>query len=561
MANLLSVTEMHAILTLYERGWSCRRIARELGLHRETVSKYVRRPRAPDEAKPAKAPSESEPEGAGSKPAKAPTGSGGKDASGGSSGRAPGRALGPGAPPESPVSPAPIPPRTLSDCRPYHAAILAKLDQCLSAQRIYQDLAGEHVEEAPSYYSVRRYVQKLTGASPLPFRRMECAPGVEAQVDFGRGAPVITAEGRRRVPHVLRVVLSHSRKGYSQTVERQTTENFIRCLEDAFHHFGGVPATLILDNLRAAVSKADWFDPEINPKVQSFCAHYGIVPLPTKPRMPRHKGKVERGVDYVQENALKGHSFASLAQENVHLLNWETTVADTRIHGTTRRQVREVFEQVEKPALRPLPACGGRFPCFNEGQRTVHRDGHVAVENAYYSVPPEHLGRMVWVRWDSGLVRIFDPRMKLIVTHVRQEAGRFSTLDRHIVDEKIAGVERGAVWLLSKVAGIGTQAQRWAEAMVQARGIEGVRVLQGLLSMANKHPHQQIDRACSIAMEHHAWRLRTIRQLLERQGNAADHQNHFDFLDEHPIIRSLSDYGQWVHESFLQPLPGVETSA
>lgn len=548
MANQLSVADMQSILMLYQRGWSCRRIARELGVHRETVGKYVRQPRG-EPATPAETPRGSGSAEGLSKPAKAPTGSEGEDVSGGWCGGAPG----------SGGSDAAAPPRTFSDCRPHHAAILAKLDQGLSAQRIYQDLAGDHGEEAPSYYSVRRYVRNLAGVSPLPFRRMECAPGAEAQVDFGRGAALVGADGRRRVPHVLRVVLSHSRKGYSQAVDRQTTENFIRCLEDAFHHFGGVPATLVLDNLRAAVKKADWFDPQINPKVQSFCVHYGIVPLPTRPGTPRHKGKVERGVDYVQENALKGRQFPGLVQENAHLLDWETTVADTRIHGTTRQQVREVFERMEKPALRPLPA--ERFPCFHEGQRTVHRDGHVAVEKAYYSVPPEYLGRQVWARWDSRLVRIFDPRMRLIATHVRQAAGRFSTLDKHIVDEKIAGVERGAAWLLGRAAGIGVQAQRWAEAMVQARGVEGVRVLQGLLAMARKHPPGQIDRACGIALEHQAWRLGTIRRLLERHAIArgrADRQSHFDFLDQHPIIRSLSDYGQWVHESFLQP---QETSA
>src|SRR5207244_3489783 len=122
-------------------------------------------------------------------------------------------------------------------------------------------------------------------------------------------------------------------------VYQQTTENFVRCLENAFWYFGGVPQHLVLDNLRAAVQKADWFDPELNPKIEAFAAHYGIAILPTKPYTPRHKGKVERGVDYVQENALKGHSFATLAEQNQHLLNWEHNVADTRVHGTTRQQV------------------------------------------------------------------------------------------------------------------------------------------------------------------------------------------------------------------------------
>jgi transposase InsO family protein len=470
---------------------------------------------------------------------------------------------------------------TRSDCQPYHATILAKLEQGLSAQRIYQDLAGEHGPDpggVPSYYSVRRYVAKLGTASEpaLPFRRMECAPGAEMQVDLGRGAAVVSPEApggtdhrtgrvrrcRKTYPHVLRVVLSHSRKGYSQVLDRQTTDNFIRCLEDAFWHFGGVSATLVLDNLKAAVKNPDWFDPEINPKVQSFCAHYGIVALPTKPRTPRHKGKVERGVDYVQENALKGHQFTSLEEQNRHLWHWEATVADTRIHGTIHKQVKEVFEQVERPALRPLPA--ERFPFFHEAQRVVHRDGHVAVEKAYYSVPPEYLGRTVWVRWDGHLVRIFDGRMQLVATHARKEAGQFSTLDRHILDQKIAGVERGAGWLLQKAGAIGTQAQRWAEAMVQARGVEGVRVLQGLVALGKRHAHAQLDRACGVALEHQCFRLRTLRRLVQRDLEKADRQLELPgLLDEHPIIRPLADYGRFVHQAFLQPqpLPGMEIHA
>ncbi len=121
-------------------------------------------------------------------------------------------------------------------------------------------------------------------------------PGVEGQVDFGRGAPIELPDGKRRRPHLFRIVLSHSRKAYSEVVYRQTTEEFIRCIENAFGAFGGAPRTLVMDNLRAAVSHADWYDPELNPKVQAFAEHYGLVILPTRPRTPRHKGKVERGI-------------------------------------------------------------------------------------------------------------------------------------------------------------------------------------------------------------------------------------------------------------------------
>src|SRR5439155_1585634 len=116
---------------------------------------------------------------------------------------------------------------------------------------------------------------------------------------------------------------------------------------------------------------------------------------------------------------------------------------DTRMHGTTRQHVGQLFRTVEKAALQPLPT--ERFPFFHEEQRTVHRDGHVEVAKAYYSAPPEYLGRRVWVRWDARLVRLYNQRFEQLDVHVRQEAGHFSTHDAHLAAEKISGVERGTV--------------------------------------------------------------------------------------------------------------------
>jgi transposase len=544
---------------LRRRRWSYRRIARELGIHRETVARYVRLDREGvilAHAPPGSGLSES----GISKPANAPPGSGGSKPANppaGSSGR-------------------------ISNCEPYRGLILEKLAQGLSGVRIHQDLTAEHGARI-SYDSVKRFCRRLKTRTPLPFRRMECAPGEEAQVDFGTGAPVIVSpcesspcessvggrklssgklssgklpsgKARRRKTHVFRIVLSHSRKAYSEVVYRQTTDDFIRCIENAFHYFGGVPQTLVIDNLKAAVTKADWYDPELNPKIQSFCAHYDTVILPTKPYTPRHKGKVERGVDYVQENALKGRTFTSLVEQNRHLLDWETHVADTRIHGTTRKQVKKAFE-AERSALSPLPVA--RFACFQEARRKVNRDGHVEVDKAYYSAPPEYVGRKVWARWDSRVVRIFNGRFEQIAIHIRYAEGgpggspksRFSTDDRHIPSRKRSGIERGATHLLRKTELIGAHTGAWAAQMVYQRGIEGVRVLMGLLSLAKRHPADCIEQACELASTHGAYRLRTIRELIKRQG---DRQERFEFIEEHPIIRSLSDYGDLVHTAFTK---------
>lgn len=514
MGNHLEVAKVLSIQALHAMGWSQRRIARELGVSRGAVARQLRR--ITNQTQPSSTPVESN-------GAKAPTGS---EASGNASNRA-----------KAPTG-------SRSQCEPFREEILGKLDQGLSAQRIFQDLVSEH-GFAGKYHSVRRFVARLRQGRPLPFRRIETAAGEEAQLDFGSGAPIVDEQGRRRRTHVIRVVLSYSRKAYSEVVYRQTTEDLIRCLENAFWHFGGVPNTLVPDNLKAAVLKADWYDPDLNPKLRSFCEHYGTVLLPTKPRTPRHKGKVERGVDYVQENALKGRQFSSLQEQNAHLLHWETTVADTRIHGTTRKQVLKVFQEEERCVLKTLPL--QRFPCFQEGRRKVSRDGHLAVDKAYYSVPPEYLGHTLWVRWDSRTVRVFNDRLETICVHATQPPGKFSTLREHLASEKIHPVERGADWLLERAGFIGPKTHAWALGCVALRGVEAIRVLYGLLNLSKQHASPQIEQACGTAHANGCYRLATLRELIRRQGAQ---QQSFEFLEEHPLIRNLSEYGSIIRVDF-----------
>ena len=529
--NRLKMDIQITINTLSRSGWSQRRIARELGIDRETVARYRKLARQAEAPKPAIPPAGSESVQE-ANPAISPTGSE--------------AAISPAGDSKPAISPTGSKPGRVSHCEPFTAVIQGGLDRGLSAQRIYQDLVAEQ-QFGGSYDSVKRFVRQLEQARPLPFRRIETEPGREAQVDFGQGAWVVE-NGKRRRPHVLRVVLSHSRKGYTEAFWRQTTENFIRGLENALRHFGGVVSTLVIDNLRAAVKKVDWFEPELNPKVVSFCAHYGTVILPTKPAMPRHKGKVEAGVDYVQENALAGKQFESLAAQNLHLAHWESTVADTRIHGTTRQQVGKHFLEVEKPALRPLPA--SLFPCFSEAPRKVHRDGYVEVDKAYYSAPPEYVRRSVWARWDAKMVRLFNERMEPIAVHVQAEPGKFQTDPAHIHDHKRTLIERGADWILDRCRLLGQGAGTWAETLYQQRGAECLRVLQGLLALAEKHPAPQINQACQLALTHDAWHLRDVRQLLARPTA----QEQFGFIETHPLIRDLKAYDNLVPVCF-NPTP------
>ncbi|MFY9986337.1 MAG: IS21 family transposase [Chthoniobacterales bacterium] len=420
--------------------------------------------------------------------------------------------------------------------------ILAKVEVGLSAQRIHQDLVEEN-GFSDSYESVKRFVRKLRATRPERIYRLECQPGEEVQLDFGLGAPIDAGQGKSRRSWVLRMVLSYSRKAYSEAVGRQDTETFLRCLENGLRSFGGTPLLLNLDNMKPAVLQADWFDPEINPKLADFCRHYKLHVVPCRPGKPEHKGKVERGVAYLRNNALKGRRFRTLAEENFFLQRWEGSIADKRIHGTTRKQVAACFEE-ERPHLQPLPQ--SLFPCFQEARRSVHRDSYVEVQKAFYETPPEFIGRQVWVRWDSRCVRIFNERMEQVAMHTRIAAGKFS---RSLgAGGWNAPVQSSCRYWINRAAVMGESCGDWARAACNARGPESLRAIMGLCELIKKHSAVALNTACAKAIKSGTYRLKDVRRLMGEQPQQTD----FGFAESHPLIRDLKTYSDFINQYYHQ---------
>lgn len=539
MPNYLKMELINAILALQKRGWSKRRIARELNVDRHTVRRYLR-----EESKSPTISTAGDGIPAGEPPGEnPPLSTAGNlrpqiETHGVSS---PGSAAA-----ESGESKAEAVPRSSgrpSKCDPHAEAIRRKLEQGLTAQRIYQDLVDE-VQFQGSYEAVKRFVQRLKAEAPAPIQRIEVQPGEEVQVDFGSGAPIVQPDGKRRKTHVFRMVLSYSRKAFSQAVLRQDTETFIRCLESGFRSFGGVAKTLNLDNLKAAVLRADWHDPELNPKLESFCRHYGVALLPCLPRRPQHKGKTEASIKYLKSNALKGRTFTSLAEQNVFLANWESTVADQRIHGTTRRQVATLFAE-EKKALLPLPP--DLFPCFAEARRSVHRDAYIEVKKAFYHVPPEYIGRIVWARWDNHSVRIFNQRWEQVCLHTKLEPGQFTKVKG--IGGGAGSLEQNISYWLRRAGELGQPCRDWAQGLVEHRGPIAIRSLMGLVQLTSDHSFKAINQACACALSRGAWRLRDVRALLGQPAPSV--QTHFGFAQSHPLIRNLAEYGVFIRTQNL----------
>jgi transposase len=480
MANRLKMDIQKAIEGLKRQGWSERKIALELGIHRKTVRGYA----------------------SGAKCTKVLTGDEGSS-------------------------------RSL--CDGFREEIEAKLELGLDALRIHQDLKLEHGFEG-AYDTVQRFVKNLKAVTPHRVWRMECEPGQEAQVDFGVLPLLDNGTGKLKRVNLFRIMLSHSRKSYSEAVLTQNSESFLRCLENAFRYFGGVPQRLCVDNLKAAVVKAHWYDPDLNPKIMNFGEHYDIAIMPTRPYTPEHKGKIENGIKYLKNNALKGRRFESIAAINAFLLDWEKNTADKRIHGTTRKQVGSHFEQEEKAHLKALP--NSLFESFSEGKRRVHRDSYVEVQRAYYDVPCEYIGQELWVRWDARMIRIYDRNMNLIRSHCRLEPGHFTQVLG--VEGCRGSLEQSLYYWRSRVGGIGEGASLWADALIENRPEMAMRILQGLLSKRKKHSKHQIDEACKKALFNGQFRLREIEQLLHGKSE----QQRLEFISEHELIRSADSYEQ-----------------
>ena len=312
--------------------------------------------------------------------------------------------------------------RTLSGCEPYRDFIELGLNRGRNAMAIWQDLVTEH-GFAHSYQSVKRFVNKLQPrVAPQARPVIITAPGEEAQVDYGTGPMVRDPQsGKYRRTRLFVMTLGYSRKSVRLLVFRSSSRVWAELHEQAFRRLGGSVRIVVLDNLREGVLTPDIYDPTLNPLYRDLLAHYGVVAMPCRVRDPDRKGKVEAGVGHAQKTPLKGQRFESLEAAQAYLDHWETRWADTRIHGTTKRQVAAMFAE-EKPHLQPLPL--EPFRCYQYGERAVHLDGCVEVEAAYYSAPPGWIGRRVQVQWDALQVRLIDPRTgQLLREHLRQKRG------------------------------------------------------------------------------------------------------------------------------------------
>jgi len=533
MSNVLGDTTRQQILALGRLGWTLSRIQQTTGVRRETVSGYLKAAGIPVRGRGR--PSESTAKAAISPPSVStdpdpanPAIS--EEVSTDSDGAKPATR----AKVSTGSAPVPRPGRapSASACEPYRELIIEALRRGRNAMAIWQDLVDDH-GFAARYASVRRFVVMLRGsASPEARVVITTAPGEEGQVDYGDGPMVRHPQtGKYRRTRLFVLTLGYSRKAARLLVWQSSTQVWAELHERAFRRLGGTVRVIVLDNLKEGVLTPDIYDPALNPLYRDVLAHYGVVALPCRVGDPDRKGKVEAGVGHAQRTPLRGLRFESLDEAQGYLDRWETHWADTRIHGTTKRQVAAMFAE-EQPALGPLPLEPFRYYRF--GVRTVHLDGCVEVEAAYYGTPPGWIGRRVDVQWNDLFVRLLDPTTgQLLREHVRAPRGWHRIADA----DRPARTPPKTVALLEAAMRIGSSVSTICDHIHRHEGEAGVRRILGVLSLAKKYGPAVIEDAAKAALDLGVPTYRFLRRYLERRLPAPLTLRQVD-----PLIRQLTLY-------------------
>ena len=542
MGNVLSKEKREQVIALGRLGWSLRRIEQATGVRRETAGDYLRSagialrtPGGWGRKPPAKAATSVTTGSEGSKPAnEVITGFSGPT---GADDSKPANEVITGFLPEVTL-PEQDAKRSAGASEAYREMIELELSRGRNAMGIWQDLVDGHGFTG-GYQSVQRFVRKLRGSvSPEARVIIETRPGEECQVDYGTGPMVRDPDsGKYRRTRQFVLTLGYSRKSVRLLAFRSSSRVWAELHEKAFRRLGGSTRIVVPDNLREGVLAADIYDPSLNPLYRDVLAHYGVTALPCKVRDPDRKGKVESGVGHAQKTPLKGKKFESLEEAQAYLDHWEERWADKRIHGRTKRQVAAMFAE-EKPLLQPLPLEPFRY--YQYGERTVHLDGCVEVEAAYYGAPPGWIGRQVHVQWDAMYVRLLDPRTgELLREHLGQKRGGHRIRDA----DRPRRTPQHTHQLLARAHKAGASIGAVCDAIHQRQDEAGIRRIMGVLSLAKKYGCSACDDACAAALELRVPEYRFVRRYLERSPQAPLSLRQVD-----PLIRELTQYRDLIQQ-------------
>lgn len=417
------------------------------------------------------------------------------------------------------------PPAQSSSVEPFANEVKDWVQQGVTNIVIHRALHEKHGFTG-SYSAVRRFVRSLKRNEPPEATVMlDYEPSDIAQVDFGTGTTIIDVmTGEVSKTWFFVMTLAWSRHQYVEIVTDQKVLTWLGCHRRAFEFFGGVPAKVVIDNLKAAITKACWHDPSVQRSYADFAEGYGFLISPCPPRDPKKKGIVEAGVKYVKRNFLPLKEFRSLADANQQIREWNLTTAAVRIHGTTRQQPIRLFLDTEKHLLKQLPPRPVEPAAWAKVK--LHGNCHVQFEKSFYSAPYRWVRRELWLQATENSVKIFREH-QLVAVHPRaRKPGQKFTSDDHLPPEALAYKMQDPQWCLKQAEEIGPCCRIIIERLFTNGVLDNLRSAQGIVrTLQNKYKANRLEAACKRALFYDNPRYRTIKSILEKQ---------LDYLEEPP---------------------------
>lgn len=409
--------------------------------------------------------------------------------------------------------PALPPPQTISSVAPYRALVERLHAEGVEGTAIWQRLREQGYSGHLS--SVYRFLAPLRERIPEAVVRVEREPGEEAQVDFGYAGRLIDpASGAPRRAWAFVMTLSWSRHQYVAFVFDQTVATWLQLHAQAFAFFVGVPRRVVIDNLKAGITKAAWDDPQVQLAYRECAEHYGFLIAPCRPRTPQHKGKVEQGgVHYVKRNFLAGRVLSTIGQANADVRTWCLETAGVRVHGTTKQPPLDRFQQTEQARLLPLPQTAYEPASWKAA--LLHRDCYVVFEGSFYSAPHRLLGQQLWVRGGSRMVQLYTHDHVLVATHPRASAPgeRHTHLD-HLPPLKVPGLLRSRAGTQAQAEQIGPATAQVVATLLADTVVDRTPTAGRLLRLGSTYGPARLEAACTRALRFGDVRYTTIKQVL-----------------------------------------------
>ncbi|MBU0481125.1 MAG: IS21 family transposase [Proteobacteria bacterium] len=398
--------------------------------------------------------------------------------------------------------------------QPFQEQIRTWSEQGIAGTTIHQALVRDHGFSG-SYSSVRRFLRFLKKENPQATVMLDFEPGEVAQVDFGSGPKLIDPEtGEVFSTWIFVMTLAFSRHQYAEVVLDQKVATWLGCHRRAFEFLGGVPAKVVIDNLKSAITKACWRDPMVQRSYAELAEGYGFIISPCPPNEPKKKGRVEAGVKYIKKNFLPIRQFRSLADANRQLKEWIMETAGNRIHGTTKQKPLTLFAETEKRFLKLLPDIAPEVVVWSKHK--LHGNCHLQFEKAFYSAPFKLVGKDLWVKATETTVKIYREHQLMAVHPRLRKPGQKSTTTDHLPPEAVAYLMRDPQWCLMQAETVGPECRLLIHRLFSHRVLDNLRAAQGVIGLAKKYGPARLEAACARAIAYDDPKYITVKTILAK---------------------------------------------